>query len=625
MITAHIRSFGLVLLAALMLSGCKPEGFINKTNYQGQKTVNTCADFTEQVNALLEANQGTQMLRVAEYDNSQFEYFYLEPGQMMIVGDTLYARLVNDIEYDRFLAKRVAVLVKLKYKAQDHLRDMEQEAEGAIENPLTIDRAYFDANRDPFFVYKFPVGNRVDGKQISLEFSIDPGCCSEVSWREVAPQSVVQVPELLINDENYRYQGFTGTLDLIFPINSVKYNQDELNDVLLNYISKYSREGFKVKGVNLTGWASLGGKVEYNQRLSDNRSKAVNDRLTTYFNDQSMSSVMVSSRGRGEDWERFDILVKTAVFTDDERRMLLEISNSSMSEDEKEARLRKLPFWEKLVREVLVYCRHVMVEFTFEYSADRMFVENYPTQMPVIAPELYNVATKKMTVSRYQQGTNAQNNMRVLNTLIDVNSNKTANLYAMRSTYHNAMNDIRLAIQDIENAMQQDRENMTYGLAALSYKTRIADTYSLDQRMTMLNEYNTYLNRTPNNAMLRQNRVVMMDKVGFISGALAEYSNMITEQSRGAALLNNRGVARMKTNRIVEAEADFQEAIRSEPTMAEAYYNLAIIHAYKGNPEKCLDNLTKAIELNAGLKGNLARNPAFNIVKANARFQSMLR
>jgi tetratricopeptide (TPR) repeat protein len=351
----------------------------------------------------------------------------------------------------------------------------------------------------------------------------------------------------------------------------------------------------------------------------------VYERLTKYFQQQNRSDVNVSQSGRGEDWERFDILVKTAVFTEDERRQLLDISSSSMSDDEKEAKLRKLPFWTKLVNEVLVYCRHVLIEFTFEYAPDRMYVENYPTQMPIIAPELYNVATKKMTISRFQQGNNPQDGMRVLNTLIDVNSNRTANLFAMRSTYHNAMNNVRAAITDIEAAMQQDSDNPQYAVAALSYKTRIADTYTLDQRMRMLNDYSTYINRYPNNQMLAYNRVVMLDKVGFISGALAEYENLLSGSSRSAALLNNRGVARMKTNRLTEAEADFQEALRTDPRMAEAYFNLAIIYAYKGFPDKCIENLTKAIEINAALKEGLARNPAFSVVKSNPRFQALTR
>mgnify|MGYP006266111107 CR=1 FL=1 len=642
-------AFVLVAFSVTVFTSCREEGLINKTKYQGQKIKNYCADFEEEVSGLVEANQGTSVLRVAEYDNSQFDYFYLEPGQMEQIGDTLYMRLINDINYDKYLHKRVAVHVQLGYSSQDHLVDLEEDPQGELSEPLVIDRDYYNANSDPFFVYKFPVGNKLNGKQVTLYYSIvqykkngslkrvfcnteevplgplDPPCCTEQPWREVKAQSVVQIPELDIDDETYRYKGFTGTVDLIFPMNSVEYDEDELNDVLLNFISKYEKQGYQVQSIDLTGYASQGGTVEYNQDLSDNRSTVVYENLQKHFEESDNSSVSISHRGLGEDWERFNLLVKTAVFTDEERQKLLDIANSAMSDDEKEAELRKLPFWEKLIKEVLVYNRHVMVEFTFQYQPDKMYVEMYPSEMPIIAPELYNVATKKMTISKFRPGADVSEGMGILNTLINVNGNEKANLYAMRSTYHFAENNVQSAINDIESAMNIDSDNSQYGLAALSYKTQYADNYTITERMNMLNEYNSFSLRNPNNAMLQYNRVVMMDKVGFISGALAEYEELITESSKTAALLNNRGVARLKTNRLTEAEADFQEAIRLDPKLAHPYFNLAVIYAYKGMPDKCITNLGRAIELNPALKDGIFRNPVFSVVKTSDKFREQFR
>jgi len=650
--TLSLRLLALVFVTGV-LAGCRPEGFINKTKYQGETVDNYCQDFEEEVAAMVEANTGPGILRVSEYDNSQFDYFYLEPGQIEVMGDTMYARFINDINWDRYLAKGVAVHVQLSWSSQPHLVDLEETPEGSLTEPIIVDREYYEANRDPFFVYKFPVMDKLDGRQATLYFTIlqyngkktkikrvfcdtkevplgplDPSCCTDQPWRNTNLQAVVQLPELDIDPVNYRYEGFTGTLDLIFPMNSVKYDKDEVNDVLLNYISKYSKEGYEVDRIDMVGYASQGGTVEYNQSLSENRSEAVYSYLTNYFQENDStgaSSIQVSHRGLGEDWERFELLVKTADFTDEERRQLLDISSSSMSDDEKEAALRKLAFWEKLIKEVLVYCRHVMVEFTFQYDKDKMYVGDYPTQMPVIAPELYNVATKKMTVARFNGQDNPMGGLSVLNTLIDVNGNRTANLFAMRSTYNFALNNTTAAITDIESAMELASDNADYALAALSYKTKFADGYPMDQRMEMLQSYNTYINRYPNNTMLQYNRVVMMDKVGFISGALREYDNLMSEESKTAALLNNRGVARMKTSRLSGAMSDFQEAIRKDPKLAEPYYNLAVLYAYRGMPDKAIENLARAVELNPALKNGIYQNAAFSVIKSSQKFRDRFR
>ena len=640
---AHLLVAGMLLAAV----GCTPEGVINKTKYDGKKITNTCDQFQAEVKALMEANAGVATLRVAEYDNSQFDTYFLEPGQFEQRGDTLYFRLINDIEYDKYLQKGVAFHVKGKYKAQDHLKAMEKDPEGEI-GMLVLDRAYYDRNKEPSFVYKMPAADKLNGKILSLEFSVvqydkkgkfkkafcnsietpigplDPSCCTDKPYQNVKAQSVVQVPKLDIKDENYRYKNFTGTLDLIFPMSVAEpfdSSKKRLADVILNYIDKYEKQGFTLKGIQFDGYASQGGKVEYNQDLSKRRCEAVYNEMVTQFKAQNrLEGLKIDYAGKGEDWDRFKLLVNTAGFSTEQRKEILSIAGSGKDDDAKEEDLRKLPYWQKLVDDVLVYCRHTYINFSFDFTQDRMYVESYREKMPVISPELYNVATKQFTISQFKKGEDPNAGLGTLNVLIDDNGNKKPNLFAMRSTYHFALNDVKAAVGDIENALSADKENKQYALAALSYKTKFASSYSLDERMRMLNEYTDFLLKNPNDQALAYNRAVMMDNVGFISGALAEYDNIMKPGSKDAILLNNRGVARMKTNRMTEAEADFKDAITANPEQAEAYFNLAIVYAWKGLPAKVMANLDQAITINSSMKCMVFDNPAFKSLRSNKKF-----
>lgn len=639
-----IRNFGIKLFSLLtvsyLLSGCGPEGLINKTKYNGKKVTNTCKNFETEAKAMLASNMGQTTLRVSEYDNSQFDYFYLEPGQYEIKGDTLYFRMIGDMEYGKYLTKGVAVHVTAEYSSQEHLKNIESEPQGQL-GMLVIDESYYKANNTPFFLYKIPVGKKLDGRQVILKFSIvqykkgkvakvfcntvevplgpmEPNCCTDQPWEQVNTGSLVILPDINIKDENYRYKGFQGTLDLIFPMSSTKFNENELTDVITNYLAKYEAEGFKANTINIEGYASQGGTEEFNQKLSEARSLAVFNDLTKKMPKEKAETIKIEYSGKGEDWERFDLLTKTAVMTDEERKQVLTISASSATKDEKEAELRKLPHWDKLVKEVLENCRHTFITFTFDYQPDKMYTEMYPSKMPVISPELYNVATKKMTIGKYIKGTDAQKGLRVLNMLIP--NNEKANLFAMRCTYLFGINDIASAIKDIEKAQSLDKNNQDYAMASLAFKTKFASNYSLDERMKMLDAYNDYAIKYPNNKGLYFNRAVMMEKVGFISGALAEYSNLITESSKTATGLNNRGVAELKTNRFAEAEADFKEAISLDPSQAEPYFNLALIYAYKGLPDKCVENLDKAIEINPKYKDDVMTNPVFSVMRDNPKF-----
>ena len=70
--------------------------------------------------------------------------------------------------------------------------------------------------------------------------------------------------------------------------------------------------GFKVTKINLEGWASLGGKEEKNQQLSERRAKAVYDDLSKAMNDENLQ---IDYAGKGEDWNRLVLLTKACPVT----------------------------------------------------------------------------------------------------------------------------------------------------------------------------------------------------------------------------------------------------------------------------------------------------------------------
>lgn len=646
----HLGNKGLGLLlgafVVLAFSACTPEGVINKTKYKGEKITNTCDSFKEEISAIVGANSNSAKLVVAEEDNTEIPYYYLEPGQYEIKDGVLNFRLIGDLEYEKYLTKGVAITITAKYNALDHLAGMEKSASGDV-GSLMVDRAYYDAHKEPIFIYQIPItGDQkaLDGKQVKLTFTvakykkgklkkvlcnsqevplgpISPACCTFQPWDKADPQSVIAMPDVKIEDEKYKYRGFTGTLDLIFPENSVKFDQNLLSTAIKDYIKRYTDLGYKVSSINLEGWASLGGKEDRNQELSERRAKAVYDDLKKSITD---STVAITFAGRGEDWNRLLLLTKASALNGEEQQAVLGVANGAGSNDEKEAEMRKLTFWKKLVDEVIVNTRHTFVTFKFEYAPDKMWIEYYPSQMPVISDELVRVANETMIIGAYGTGTDVNKGMKVLDILIG--NNKKPNLFAMRSTYQFAGSNFQAAIKDIEEAMALDNNNIQYALAALAYKTQYANSYTLDQRIEMMDMYNDYVLRYPDNKSLYFNRAVMMDKIGFISGALAEYDELLDGGvSPTAANLNNRGVAKLKTMRTTEAEADFMAALDKDNRLGVAYFNLALIYAYRGLTSKTVEHLQKAIDRDPTIKARIGSNPAFAVMKNSPDFAKFLR
>ncbi len=149
-------TFSVLGLCLLFLQiGCKPEGFINKVKYQEQKYINTCDIFTQEVQTLIKNNSNNKELTISKYDNTEFNYFYLEQGQFEIKNDTLLFRLNKDLNYPRYLADGVSVIVNASYKAAERVAELEEVKEGTL-GQLIVDNAYYVAHRKPFFVYKIP-------------------------------------------------------------------------------------------------------------------------------------------------------------------------------------------------------------------------------------------------------------------------------------------------------------------------------------------------------------------------------------------------------------------------------------------------------------------------------------
>jgi tetratricopeptide (TPR) repeat protein len=143
---------------------------------------------------------------------------------------------------------------------------------------------------------------------------------------------------------------------------------------------------------------------------------------------------------------------------------------------------------------------------------------------------------------------------------------------------------------------------------------------SREEAVQMLERYNDLIARTPNDRSLYINRAIVMDYIGWLSGAIADNTKVISEDGRLAVAYNNRGVSYMKALRLLEAEADFQQALSLDPNLAEAHFNLAILYAYKGYPDKAAQHFERAVTLQPAYKGELNTNPVFKVVRDNPRF-----
>lgn len=634
----------LFLLILLSLSACRPDGFINKVKYQGEKYINTCETFNTTISELIQRNNQPGVLKVSEYDNSDFTYYYLEQGQFEILRDTLRFRLISDLPYTQYLDKGVAVQVNASYSTPEAIRSMSTTADGTI-GTLVVDRAYYLANRKPFFLYKIPLnGAQLAGKQLMLSFAIakydsdgslkeffcetqakplgiiQPACCTAQAWDATQLKSIVDFPEISVSDENFVYEGFTGTIDVQFEENSFDVYDDSSFTALTiqTFVNKYRSLGYKVQRIDLFGYASPGGKESLNLKLSQNRAGALKNSLEVLNGE--VTDLEINAQGMGEDWERVKALTQISSLSQDQKDQVASIVNDdSITNDQKEARLRRVKFWNVLVEEVLIKARHTFAIMDFSYDGELPTLERFAKQLPVASRDLDEVANTRFSVSAYQDDVDVDKALANINDILTQKA--TPNLYAMRATYRIAEEKFDEAVEDLEKAGRFRGPNQQdFVAASQGLKIFFADSYDFTRRKALYEEYNKLAKDNPSDRQIFFNRAIMMDKLGLISPALNEYSSLLDGHNPTSEQLNNRGVARLKGMLVNEAEADFNAALEMSPEMAEVYYNLATISAFKGLTRKTVELLDKAIELDPTYKAILFNNPVFRIMSEDPRF-----
>ena len=119
----YIWCLVLGITTALSFFACgSTSGLINKVKRGDKVYENSCTTFQEDVKNVLDANSQSEILSVSQYENSQYDYFYLEPGQFVIQGDTLLFRLKKDLNYNAYVDPQIAIHASLKLKAPSALQ-----------------------------------------------------------------------------------------------------------------------------------------------------------------------------------------------------------------------------------------------------------------------------------------------------------------------------------------------------------------------------------------------------------------------------------------------------------------------------------------------------------------------
>ena len=636
--TKNIMRLYIYVTIICLLAACKPEGYINKVKYQDQKYCNTCETFAAEMAELSNNNNQRNQLIVSRYEHQAGKY-HLEPGQFEIKRDTLIFRLNKDIDYGRYLDKKgTAIVVNATYTAVEGIKQLETYKQGWV-GELVINQAYLAKNRNPFY-YKIPLKNaNLDGKQLFLSFSIirfspknkkppqafcnskniqmgkiSPACCTANAWEKTGLSPVIDFPEICATQESYnRYKSFTGTMDISFAERDFPIPDSLATNLIQSYIDKYAKLQYRVTRAYIKGYTSPIGPDSVNQKMARLHAEIVKQGL--FLRNVENTDLAIAAEGFGEEWAKVSEMLPKSSFSLDQQIQIFEILKLSISNDGKEKMLKVMSLYPQLKDEILSATRHTFVVLQFEYAGKNQTLAEYANILPVMSEELVEIAKDSFSIRPYSVGLNIKNELNNINEMLTHKA--TPNLYAMRATYFLAQKEPEKAIEDLQRAKELDRGNPLYEEMIHGIEMQVLEEMSFEEQLEMLEKYAILLKENPDNEQIYLSNMALMDKVGYVSGALAEYQRI---KEKNALHFNNQGVSHIKTYRLTEANEDFLNALRKDDKMAATYFNLAVLYAFRGYTNLVIYNLEKATTLDPAYKKRIFENPAFFIMANDPKF-----
>ena len=115
-----------------------------------------------------------------------------------------------------------------------------------------------------------------------------------------------------------------------------------------------------------------------------------------------------------------------------------------------------------------------------------------------------------------------------------------------------------------------------------------------------------------------------LHKIGRLEDARRLYQKTLMLDPGSVCALNNLGVLYMQDKNYSEAQNSFEHAIQQKPDYVDPYYNLACLHALKGETIRSLAQLKKAISLDTSVREWARKDRDLQNLKGVSGFEEVI-
>ena len=389
---------------------------------------------------------------------------------------------------------------------------------------------------------------------------------------------------------NHTYEKVTvleETAVIYFTVNqsNVRYSQKSSDEI--KRMKEFAKLGYETKNIEISSYASPEGTLDVNEKVSDNRGESTfkyAKRLMKKLKVQGANNNdLYIKSSKGEDWGGFNKLVNSSDMKD--KNKVLNIVRNQKDPQKREEAIRDM-------------------------------AEIYDAIEDDVLPKL-----RKATITlRVYEPKKTEEDIVSLATADPTQLDIKEMLYAASLTEDNS---IKKTIYNTVSKSFPNDYRAYNNLAGIYIKEK-----NMNKAIDMLGKASKYNANAPE---VNENK-------GIIAALEGDYNKAASLYSSSNASDINKGILAIKTGDYSSATAKLKgngynatlaklmsgNPVATTDNTAEGNYLNAIVNARTGNYDKCIDYLSKAIQMNANYKNEAVKDFEFKNLKDNADFQALV-
>ena len=515
--------------------------------------------------------------------------FTVTPPNLQVHGNKIKIS-VDGFFPEKYFAKKAVVEftpVLVHNSGEEKFKTITVQGENANGGEATI---FFEPGGSFSYVDEIPYNNNMKESVLELrakatlnDKSLNFATIKIAEGTNITSTRVIDNEIAAIADHDYETETILEESAIVyFLVNQSNIRSTEKTDTDIEKLKDFINSGNEIHSIEIKSFASPEGTVNANDDVSDRRLKSTENYTKWLLNKLDVKPELYTIKSFGEDWEGFNMLMRSSEIKD--KRRITKIVNSVEDLEKREQAIRDMAeLYEAIEKDILPQLRKAEITIkSFEPKKSTETIKRMSNMSPdslEINELLYSATLAESDVDKikiYESAKSLHNDWRAYN--------NTACIYINKKEHEKAKNEL-------ENSPAKENE-INQNLAIIF--ARKGDFKKADQFYALSN---------PN----EKNIALLNLRKGEYNKAARFFKGKKNHNAALAQILsgNNNASCNEKT--------------------AECYYLNAIIAARNSNEFVLLNNLEKAINLNSYYKSEAKSDIEFSNYSENPSFVELLK